>query len=203
VERLHQIRRHFEARAARYDNPLTAFIGERELRQVRPYVPAGSRVLDYGCGTGRTTLDLLRRGCQVTAYDLAPAMLHMAEQRAQRAGLAAEFTAEPEAFRGRQWPIVTCIGVLDYYADPLPLLRQLRQHVAPGGRLVATYPNACSPLGWLYVLGARFRLRVYARSPAAARAAAGAAGLRLQAIRHAFPALPPLGHTLIVVHSTP
>ncbi len=72
---------HFNARAKRYDNPLTAFIGERELRQIRPLVPVNSIVLDYGCGTGRTTLDLLKRGCIVTAYDISSEMLAIAQKK--------------------------------------------------------------------------------------------------------------------------
>ena len=38
--------RRFDARAAHYDNPLTTFIGEHELRCIRPLVPPGSAVLD-------------------------------------------------------------------------------------------------------------------------------------------------------------
>ncbi len=77
------VRNHFDHHAPHYDNPVTAFIGERELRVIRPLVPPGSTVLDYGCGTGRTTLDLLRRGCRVTAYDLSGGMLALARARAR------------------------------------------------------------------------------------------------------------------------
>jgi Obg family GTPase CgtA-like protein len=79
VTSVKQISRRFDSRAARYDNPLTAFIGERELRVIRRLVPPGANVLDYGCGTGRTTLDHLRRGCAVTAYDISAKMLALAE----------------------------------------------------------------------------------------------------------------------------
>jgi hypothetical protein len=44
------IRQRFDQRAARYDNPLTAWIGEQELRQIRPLIPPDATVLDYGCG---------------------------------------------------------------------------------------------------------------------------------------------------------
>jgi 2-polyprenyl-3-methyl-5-hydroxy-6-metoxy-1,4-benzoquinol methylase len=199
MEHTGEIEEHFDSRAAHYHNPVTDFMGARELRVIRGFVPAGSRVLDYGCGTGRTTMDHLRRGCDVTAYDLSREMLAIAEWRATAQGHAAEFTFDEGTLAGRTWPLVTCIGVLDYYPDPLPLLRTLRGHLEPGGVLVATYPNALSPLGWAYALGSRmFTYPSSLRTPGAARRAAAETGLRVTALRYAAPQLPPLGHTLVL-----
>lgn len=193
--------RRFDARASRYDNWLTAFIGEHELRCIRPLVPPASAVLDYGCGTGRTTLDHLGRNCTVTAYDLSAKMLAVAEAKAQQAGFDAEFVTDVTRLLGRTWTIVTCIGVLDYYPDPVPLLQALRQHLAPGGHLVVTYPNALSPLGWLYALSSRLTIPAFPRTPGSARQVAVRAGLRVSSLGYAFPPLPPLALTLVLALS--
>jgi 2-polyprenyl-3-methyl-5-hydroxy-6-metoxy-1,4-benzoquinol methylase len=192
------VRRHFDRHAPHYDNPVTAFIGERELRVIRKLVQPGSTVLDYGCGTGRTTLDLLRRGCRVTAHDLSGEMQALAKARAQVEGFSAEFTTDPSLLAGRQWPLVTCIGVLDYYADPLPLLHLLAGYLAPGGSLVVTYPNALSPLGWMYALGSRLRFPIQPHTARFARWVALEAGLQVSFIGYAFPAWRIIGHTLVV-----
>ncbi len=202
MEHHERIERHFDDRAARYHNPVTDFIGERELRVIRTLVPEGSRVLDYGCGSGRAAIDHLRRGCIVTAYDLSREMLAIAEERAGSLGASAEFTAEAGALEGRRWPVVTCIGVLDYYTDPQPLLATLRGHLEPGGRLVVTWPNARSPLGQAYRIGsALFTLGSHPRSAASARRACEAAGLRVEELRYAAPAVPGLAHTLVLALS--
>ena len=200
LKRVAAVARHFDGRAARYDNPVTAFVGERELRVIRPLVPAGAVVLDYGCGTGRSALDHLRRGCHVTAFDISRNMLSRAEARAQAEGWSAEaeFTADETRLAGRTWPVVTAIGVLDYYADPAPLLKTLSQYVAPGGGLVVTYPNALSPLAWGYALGSRFTFPALPRTPAFARQAAQQAGLAVVCLAYAFPAGAPWGHTLVL-----
>ncbi len=192
------IRQHFNRRAAHYDNPVTAFIGERELRLIRKLIPPGSTVLDYGSGTGRTTIDLLKRGCRVTAFDISQEMIRLAEERAGQLGFSAEFTTDADKLSGRVWPLVTCIGVLDYYADSRPLLELLGSYLAPGGHLIVTYPNALSPLGWVYALGSRFRFPVIPHTPYYARQVALLSGLQSISMGFAFPAIPYLGHTLVV-----
>lgn len=53
-----------------------------EAELVDDYFPAApARVLDLGCGAGRTTGELARRGYQVTAIDLAPRLLTTARER--------------------------------------------------------------------------------------------------------------------------
>jgi 2-polyprenyl-3-methyl-5-hydroxy-6-metoxy-1,4-benzoquinol methylase len=192
-----KIRDRFDSRADDYDNPVTAFIGKRELRAIRKLIPAGSRVLDYGCGTGRTTLDLLHRGCVVTAFDISSGMLALAGEKASAMGFEADFTADAAQLDGRTWPVVTCIGVLDYYPNPVPLLKTLRAHLQPAGLLVVTIPNALSPLAWLYVAGSRFTVPATARTPGFLKQSAAEAGLEVFSTEYAFPAIPPLGHTLV------
>jgi 2-polyprenyl-3-methyl-5-hydroxy-6-metoxy-1,4-benzoquinol methylase len=193
-----QVGTSFEKRAGHYDNPATAYIGEHELRVIRQLVPAGSTLLDYGCGTGRSALDHARRGCRVTAYDLSPQMLSFAAAKAAQLGLALACTADEKELAGRTWPVVTCIGVLDYYPDPLPLLRRLENYVEQDGRLIVTWPNALSPLGWLYFVLSRFTTSATPRTPGFVRAAAQRSGLRATRLLYAFPAGAPLGFTLVV-----
>ena len=188
----------FEKRAAHYDNPVTAHIGEAELQVIRPLVPPGSSVLDYGCGTGRSAIDHARRGCYVTAYDLSPNMLSLAENKAKKAGVNIEFTSTLHQLTGRKWPVVTCIGVLDYYPDPRPLLRELDHYLQNAGRLIVTWPNALSPFGWLYFAFSRFTTPSTPRSPMFIRRVVKDVGLQISSLLYAFPGWAPFGHTLVV-----
>src|SRR5918999_1163154 len=43
---------------------------------------AGRRLLDVACGTGKSFLPMLRRGYEVTACDLSPAMVALAREKA-------------------------------------------------------------------------------------------------------------------------
>ncbi len=195
---MERIRDRFNSHAKYYDaNPLTTYIGERELHIIHQFVPTGATVLDYGCGTGRTTLDLLLRGCQVTAYDISIEMLAFAQAKVVKAGYHAEFTPDPAALSGRLWPIVTCIGVFDYYPDTLPLLNTLRNYLTSDGRLVLTFPNAHSPFGWIYAASSRLSCPATPRTPAFIQKAASLSGFMVNRLRYAFPASQPLGFTLV------
>ena len=146
MQRIKHIAQRFDRHAGNYDNSVTTWLGVRELHAVCKLVPEGCQVLDYGCGTGRTTLELMKRGCQVTAFDISLEMLSIAQAKATQQGFNVDFLTDAELLAGRTWPVITCIGVLDYYPDPVPLLRTLCQHLAPKGRLVVTFPNAINPI---------------------------------------------------------
>lgn len=45
-----------------------------------PLLPAGARVLDVGCGSGRDALAFAQRGYQVTAFDASPELAQLAAQ---------------------------------------------------------------------------------------------------------------------------
>jgi len=197
MEKVNRVAEQFDGHAKNYDNPATAWLGERELRAVRKLAPFNSAVLDYGCGTGRTTLDLLRRGCQVTAFDVSAEMLNLARVSAQCEGHTAEFTINPEHLAGRTWPVVTCVGVLDYYHNPVPLLRHLRQYLSPGGRLIITFPNLLNPMGWAYYLSSHLTIQATPRTPASARKACQRAGLEIEESLFTLPALEPIGYTMV------
>ncbi len=143
----------------------------------------GISILDAGCGSGRYAVELARRGAHVTGIDIAPAMLEVARARAEVAGVADRCSfaqagieaLEPDA--GRE--IVLAIGVLDYVADPRPILRALAG--LTGSLLVASYPR---PLAWRLQarrLSAAARAgapRVHAHTTTTIAAALGELGFR-------------------------
>src|ERR687897_3655955 len=52
------------------------------LGLARAHGLTGNRVLDAGCGTGKSFLPLLDRGFEVTGCDQSPAMLELAAEKA-------------------------------------------------------------------------------------------------------------------------
>ena len=82
----------FDGVAPSYDrqntaNQLLCEMRGRTLAAVTRHVPAGSRILDLGCGPGCDAEQLARQGYRVTAIDWSPAMVEQARHRVLAAGL--------------------------------------------------------------------------------------------------------------------
>jgi SAM-dependent methyltransferase len=86
-------------------NPIARFLGPAYLRNAFTKgteqeveflvdalaMAAGQRVLDVGCGPGRHSLALARRGMEVVGVDLSPDFVKLAREAAAAQGLRAEF----------------------------------------------------------------------------------------------------------------
>jgi ribosomal protein L11 methyltransferase len=105
---------------------------------------AGSRVLDYGCGSGILSICAARLGAgEVTGVDIDPQALVTARDNARRNGVRAQYTGpealatapDPEAdpHAGRGFDLV----VANILANPIMLLAPtLVHHLGPGGTLL-------------------------------------------------------------------
>jgi SAM-dependent methyltransferase len=98
----------------------------------------GRRLLDAACGTGKSFLPFLRRGYDVTAFDISPGMVELARTKAPGAEL---FVADLRTLEtmGR-FDLITCLDdSLNYLTGDGELdaaLAGLAANLAPGGVLV-------------------------------------------------------------------
>ena len=75
------------AEQARTREQISAMFDREEDGREPPYGPA----LDLGCGGGLWSIELARRGWQVTGVDIVPKALRIARERAQGAGVNVRF----------------------------------------------------------------------------------------------------------------
>lgn len=110
-------------------------IVQEELERLT--VPAGGRVLDAGCGSGRLLDELAALG-QVSGLDMNPDSVAIAQSRGHedvRVGVVEELPWEDATF-----DLVTSLDVVEHTADDRISLRELRRVVRPDGRLLITVP---------------------------------------------------------------
>ncbi|HZE99273.1 MAG TPA: class I SAM-dependent methyltransferase [Planctomycetota bacterium] len=114
------------------------FFGRHLLRE--------GRLLDLGCGAGRTTFGLYRRGCRnIVGADLSPALIRLARDHAARRHLGLRFRVAdacklPFASGSFDGCLFSFNGLMTIprRARRIAALREVRRVLAPGGRFVFT-----------------------------------------------------------------
>jgi cyclopropane fatty-acyl-phospholipid synthase-like methyltransferase len=116
-------------------------------------LPSGSTILDMGCGTGRHSVELARRGYRMTGVDLSPGMLAQARQAAQQAGVQLELVqSDARAFVAEaRFEAAICLcegafGLVGTGEDPDAHDPAILQHIfaalKPGAPFILTALNA-------------------------------------------------------------
>lgn len=156
-----RVRRHFDLDAARFDSiydedkgPIARFVDgvwrgvirrrfDLTLTRLAPLV--GASVLDVGCGSGRYCVAYARSGARrVVGIDFSPEMIHLAQEHARRAGVAAccdfRTASFPDGVTGERFDAATAMGYFDYVADPVPSVAKMRE--VTSGRVMMSFPKA-------------------------------------------------------------
>lgn len=125
-------------------------------RYLRRCLPPGCAVLEVGAATGRYTVELARRGYQVTAVDMSAALLEECGRNLQAAGLADSVTLaiadarDLGALPRQDYDAVLLMGPL-YHLVELPdrqlASRQAWQHLRPGGLIFSAFISRFGLLG--------------------------------------------------------
>ncbi|WP_369258908.1 class I SAM-dependent methyltransferase [Geodermatophilus amargosae] len=141
----------FDRAVARYDAPFLAAAGLR----------ADDRVLDVGCGTGRTTRQAARVAVRGSALgvDLSAAMLEVARRRAADEGLTnvrfQQADAQVADFPSEGFDVAVSRTGAMFFADPVAALANVGRALVPGGRLVLLVWQALEANEWMTeILGA-------------------------------------------------
>jgi 2-polyprenyl-3-methyl-5-hydroxy-6-metoxy-1,4-benzoquinol methylase len=101
--------------------------------------PAGSKVLDVGCGNGHLSGLLSDRGFQ--SYGVDPSETGIAVAR--RENPAVSFTCldlSKDTYNLRDFDAITCIEVIEHVYAPRLLLASIFRVLKPGGMLVLSTP---------------------------------------------------------------
>lgn len=120
---------------------------DTELEFLLGRITKGERVLDMGCGTGRFTVPMARKGAQVTGLDLSQGMLDVASRKLAEQGLHADMHQGDMAdlpFDDGTFDTVTSMLALMHVplADRSAVFREVSRVLKPGGRMLLCVKNS-------------------------------------------------------------
>lgn len=133
----------YDAMASTYDDFTAGDDFEGWLNDLLPLLEhcglSGNRLLDVGCGTGKSFMPMLARGWEVTGCDVSPAMLERAKEKAGKAARL-EIADMRELPRYGAFDLVWALGdAVNYLVSEdelLVALAGMRDNLAPSGLLV-------------------------------------------------------------------
>jgi SAM-dependent methyltransferase len=104
---------------------------------------AGMRLCELGCGPGWMTRFAARHGLAAVGYDISPAMIEIARERAAAEGVDARFeVGDMERLDlGRGFDACLTYDALHHSPRPDLVFRTAHRALRPGGRLLVAEPN--------------------------------------------------------------
>jgi len=136
LETYEQIAPYYDLFTAHHDYEL--WLGEL-LAALEGHGLRGRRLLDVGCGTGKSFLPLLERGWKVTACDLSASMAARAREKVS--GRTPVYVVDMRKMPvfgefDLVWALDDAVNYLDDLDDLRAALRGMRANLAPGGLLL-------------------------------------------------------------------
>ena len=145
----------FENYARKYDGEcfVQGTLGECDFIERETGADRSLKILDIGCGTGRHSIELAKRGYQVTGVDLSGSQLARAREKAKEAGVAVDFQEQDARnlpFEGEfDLAIMLCEGgfsLMETDEMNFEILKNATKALNDKGKLIFTTLNGLFPL---------------------------------------------------------
>ncbi|MEM8839101.1 MAG: class I SAM-dependent methyltransferase [Pseudomonadota bacterium] len=113
---------------------------EEKLAYLGKLLNTTDRVLEIGCGTGSTALRIALNVAHITATDISPVMIEIAEAKlgAESPGNVAFQTADAaDMIAGHPFDAVCAFSLLHLVDDASHTMRRVREQLKPGGLFIS------------------------------------------------------------------
>lgn len=125
---------------------LSTLLGESIWDETRDKV-----VIDFGCGTGSETIELVEHGSRkVIGLEILENRLQEARDRADKHGVSDRciFSDNADALADTKADVILSLDAFEHYDNPAEILQLMHSLISPNGSIIAAFgPTWYHPLG--------------------------------------------------------
>ncbi len=103
-------------------------------------ISRGADVLDVACGTGEWLEACAGENCRVSGVDLSAKAITVCRERLPQGKFYAQ-PAETLPFDDDSFDVVTCLGSLEHFVDPISSLQEMARVARADAKIVILVPN--------------------------------------------------------------
>jgi 2-polyprenyl-3-methyl-5-hydroxy-6-metoxy-1,4-benzoquinol methylase len=123
------------------------------IEKTRKYLHPSDLVLDYGCGTGKISIEISPDVKKIIAIDLSSGMLEIAGQKAAAAGIqnisfSHSTLADPSLNEG-MFDIILLFNILPFMKSESLVIQRIRDILKPGGMVISSTPCLGEQRTWI------------------------------------------------------
>jgi 2-polyprenyl-3-methyl-5-hydroxy-6-metoxy-1,4-benzoquinol methylase len=137
------------------------------LERVRAYLTSGDHVLEVGCGTGSTALELAAHAGDIVATDISAEMISIARQKAEARGIQnvrfASGNLDAAWLAPGSFDVVMAFNLIHLLVDVPASIRRSYELIKPGGLFISKTP--CIGDASFLIRGMLPILRVLGKAP--------------------------------------
>lgn len=152
MQKLHEVEFYYNSRSKTYDEIFdTLYFKIYDVitwKYLEPYVPTSSDaiVLDAGGGTGRWSLRMAVKGCNVVLMDISGEMLEVAAERVEKEGLQHRIIIKRDditrtGYADETFDMILCEHTLFLFKEPDLLIEELKRVLKKKARLIISAQN--------------------------------------------------------------
>lgn len=131
---------HFDEQEGRYQN-----VHVKAVENTKKYLKARDVLLDYGCATGTTAIEIADRVKEIHGIDISPKMIEEAKRKtAERKIQNIDFvpaTIFDQSLKKESYDVILAFGILHLLKNPSKVIQKINELLKPGGMFISS--TAC------------------------------------------------------------
>lgn len=140
----------YEREWNRLKNPYSAIEFMSTMYLIEKYFPKKGDIIDIGCGPGRYSIELLKKGYNVTLFELSDKELHLAKSKIESEGLQAkayicENALNLNLLESEKYDAILLMGPMYHMLDEvdrIKVLKETHRMLKDGGVAIIAYINS-------------------------------------------------------------